>query len=46
VFPVRYELDCYILFYRKGSVIKISDRDPQGALRQYEMTGVKPPVVK
>jgi hypothetical protein len=33
-------------YYRKGSVEKISGRDPQGAWRQDELFGGKPPVVK
>jgi hypothetical protein len=33
-------------YYRKGSVEKISGRESQGAWRQDELTGDKPPVVK
>jgi hypothetical protein len=31
---------------RKGSVEKISGRDPQDVWRQDELTGSKPPVIK
>jgi hypothetical protein len=33
-------------YNRKGSVAKISGHDPQGAWRQDELIGGKPPVVK
>jgi hypothetical protein len=35
-------------YYRKCSIKKkkITDRDPQGACRQVELIGGKPPVVK
>jgi hypothetical protein len=65
VFPVRYELNIYVLsrrnsvfklssermihkdYDRKGSIAKKnSGREPQGAWRQDELMGGKPPVVK
>jgi hypothetical protein len=33
-------------YYRKGSVEKISGRGSEGALRQNELFGGKPPVAK